>query len=452
VGFELNWPTRAAIALLLGLCFAVTSTAAERDAHAGHGKGGGGSGSAGKSALGVVSLDVYADGAKLHLLTAERVTAGRPPEMRYQRSDDGGATWNAPVPVGAGQPTPDPAHRGLDAQIAASGDKLVAIWTTGAETRFGRGPLATAISDDGGKTWHAGPNPADDGLATDHAFAEIAADDAGNLHAVWLDGRARGVDAIKASASPDSKASGRGRGAGSGAGGAPTSAGKGLRYARSIDGGRTWSANVTLDAQCCECCWNSLLALPGGVVHVLYRDRDPRDMSLISSSDGGKTWGKPSPVGAFNWAFDGCPHVGGALAATGADRKSLVATVWTAKGADALGVFAVALNDSTDSNSPSTPMQLGGPQSSRPDITTDAQGTVVATWDAYVEDADHPGNRAFAAKSLDGGKTWSKPIALSAAGASATYPRVVSTGTGFRAFWTEQSPGKPVRWTSHVIP
>lgn len=404
--------------------------------HAGHM-----SGASAKSALGVVSLDVFAEGATLHLLIADRTAAGRSPAMRYQRSDDGGATWGEPVPVGVGQPGPDPAHRGLDAQIAASGKKLVAMWTTGAETRFGRGPLATAISDDGGKTWHAGPNPADDGLATDHAFADVTADDAGNFHAVWLDGRERGVDALKsAAAAPDSKAAGN-----------STSAGKGLRYARSTDGGRTWSANVTLDAQCCECCWNTLLALPGGVVHVLYRDRDPRDMSLISSTDGGKTWGESATVGAFNWAFDGCPHVGGALAATGADGKSLVATVWTAKGADALGVFAVALNSSANAAAPSSPAQLGGPQSSRPDIAAGADGTVVASWDAYVEDAEHPGNRAFAAKSPDGGKTWSKPITLSDAGASATYPRVVSVASGFRVFWTEQSPGKQTRWVSQVI-
>jgi hypothetical protein len=210
-----------------------SSSSSSHAGHAGHMSGGG----AAKSALGVVSLDVYAEGAKLHLLTAERTAAGRSPEMRYQRSDDDGATWTAPVAVGAGQPAPEPAHRTLDAQIAASGDKLVAVWTTGAETRFGRGPLATAISDDGGKTWHVGANPADDGLATDHAFADIAADDAGNFHAVWLDGRERGADAVKSAAS-------------GAAASASTSAGKGLRYARSIDGGRTWSTNVTLDAQC----------------------------------------------------------------------------------------------------------------------------------------------------------------------------------------------------------
>jgi hypothetical protein len=192
------------------------------------------------------------------------------------------------------------------------------------------------------------------------------------------------------------------------------------------------------------------------MVHVLYRDRDPRDMALISSSDGGKTWGKPSTVGAFNWAFDGCPHVGGALAATGggADRKSLVATVWTAKGADAVGVFAVARYGSPNPAAASAPVQLGGPQSSRPDLAAGSDGALVATWDAYVEDAEHPGNRAFAAKSSDGGKTWAKPVMLSAPGASATYPRVVPVpvaGGGFRAFWTEQWPGKPARWTSRVV-
>jgi hypothetical protein len=42
-------------------------------------------------------------------------------------------------------------------------------------------------------------------------------------------------------------------------------------------------------------------------------------------------------------------------------------------------------------------------------------------------------------------------LTLSEPGAVATYPRVVDVAGGFRAFWTEQSPGKPVRWTSRVV-
>src|SRR4051794_38276633 len=70
---------------------------------------------------GVVSLDVCADGRRVHLLLAERLPE-QPAELRYLRSDDGGATWAAPVTVGRGQPAPDPIHRGMDAQVAARGD------------------------------------------------------------------------------------------------------------------------------------------------------------------------------------------------------------------------------------------------------------------------------------------------------------------------------------------
>jgi hypothetical protein len=40
---------------------------------------------------------------------------------------------------------------------------------------------------------------------------------------------------------------------------------------------------------------------------------------------------------------------------------------------------------------------------------------------------------------------------LSEPGASATYPRVAGVAGGFRAFWTEQTPGKPARWASRVV-
>lgn len=391
---------------------AKSSPARAKDAkHADH------KGHAKSTTVGVASLDVYVDGSRVHLLVAERPPGGKP-HLSYLGSTDGGATWSTPAPVGRGEPTPDPVKRGADAQIAAAGDRLVAVWTTGADTRFGRGPLATAISSDGGRTWQAGPNPADDGLMTDHAYVDLAADDRGAFHAVWLDGR--GGEA----------------------------AGKGLRYARSTDGGRSWSANATLDERCCECCWNVIQTLPGGRVNVLNRNRDPRDMSLLASRDGGKSWDVPVAVGAFEWAFDGCPHVGGALAMGDADGKDraapMVAVVWTAKGGSELGVFALASADA--GKSWEVPVQLGGPNSNRPDVAF-ANGRAVAVWDAF----DHSGTATYAAESTDGGVTWSPPQRLSEAGAVATHARVVPTAGGFRVFWTEQRPGKPVAWASRTV-
>jgi photosystem II stability/assembly factor-like uncharacterized protein len=399
---------------------AVASAAPPASPPAAHG----GHGSSEKGTPGTVSLDVCADGPRLHVLTADRPVAGAKPRLRYVRSDDGGETWSAPVPVGDGQPTPDPVKRGNDAQVVAAGDRLLAVWTVGADTRMGRGPLAAAASDDGGRTWTPAAGPSDSRLPIDHAFVDLAADDAGNFHCVWLDGRH--------GAGPD--------------GTVADGAGKGLRYARSADGGRTWTPAATLDPQCCECCWNSLLVLPGGVVHVLYRDRDPRDMAVVTSTDGGRTWGKPSPVGAFAWDFTGCPHVGGALA-PGADDagERLLGVVWTAKGGDSVGAFALASEDGGKTWAP--PTRLGGPGSNRPDVAA-GRGRAVAVWDEHVNTDQESGNVVFHAASADGGATWSKPARLSPPGASATHPRVVRVGDGFRALWTQKEPGKPAAWRS----
>jgi hypothetical protein len=392
--------------------------AAEKSPHSGHG-------GAAKSALGVVSLDVFAEGqSRVHLLTATRSAMGEPPRISYARSYDGGTTWAAPVAIGEGQPTPDPVKRGNDAQIVASGERVLAVWTIGANTKMGRGALAAAVSQDGGRTWRAAPSPSDANASAviDHAFVDLAADERGAFHAVWLDARTKG----NSTEFP----------------------GKGLRYARSLDGGQSWSANATLDEQCCECCWNTLLTTSGGGVHVLYRDRDPRDMAIISSPNGGRTWGNARPVGEFKWNFNGCPHVGGALAA-GYDGGALSAVVWTGKGGADLGVFALASLDG--GRNWTKPQRLGGPQSSRPDMAADGGRRIVAAWDEYVDSAQDLGNVAFAASSSDGGATWSPPVRLSAPGASATYPRVVQTSGGFRAFWTQKQPGRPATWESHLL-
>src|SRR5829696_1619631 len=205
-------PVKQCVPALALLMLSVASQAADpKPAHTDH-----------KSEHGAVSLDVSADGDRVHLLLGTR-DAGRAPELTYLTSRDGGETWSDAVPVGANQPAPEPAHRGMDAQIAAAGDRLVVVWTTeGKEDRFGRGPMASAYSADGGKTWSVGANPADDGTAIGHAFIDVAADDQGVFHLVWLDGR----DAPVSPAAIVNSATTR-----------PASAGKGLRYARSTDGG-----------------------------------------------------------------------------------------------------------------------------------------------------------------------------------------------------------------------
>ena len=365
---------------------------------------------------GVISLDVCADGDRLHLLTAVRAD-GQPPRLQYQSSDDSGATWAAAVDFGAAQP-PTIAKRGMDAQIAAAGKNLVAVWPTAGNDKMGRGPMATALSADSGRTWHAGPNPADDNLTIGHSFIDLAADARGRFHLVWLDSR-EGTT-------------------------------KGLRYARSDDAGATWSPNQTLDTDTCECCWNTIATTPaGGVAGVLYRDANPRDMAMVCSDDAGQSWNSPVPVGRFNWDITACPHVGGALAFS--SDTAAHALVWTAKDNVVHGVYA--LNSSDGGMTFAPPTRLGPHSASRPDLCATRDGRLIATWDAHAADDTSPtlARGIYTATSRDAGQTWSTPRRLSHPARTATHPRIGRTGTAARIFWTESPPGGPTTWTSGPV-
>jgi hypothetical protein len=425
---------RAAIILLALLSL---PTLAQHADHSAHGA------KQDKTSPGVASLDVYVANNTLHLLLARRTAPTQPATLEYLRSVDAGQTWSTPVRVGQDQPAPSPIHRGQDAQIAASGNNVVAAWTTaGTLDKFGRGPVATAVSHDAGRTWQPGPNPADDGQSTGHAFLDLAADSTGAFHLVWLDGRDTLPNADQPRPLPSP-----GIHPGETAPTTQKSAGKGLRYTRSTDGGKTWSANQTLDPATCECCWNTIALTADNRLAALYRDRDPRDMSLVTSPDLGRTWSTSTRVGAFDWNITACPHVGGALAFS-PDSPNAHAIVWSAKDITTRGAYLLSSPD--NGKTWSAPRQLGNdPKSWHTDLATGPNGQVAAVYDAYTDE----GGAIFATRSSDGGRTWSAPQRLTPPEVSATHPRIVRIGSTFRVLWT-QSPteGGPSTWQSSPLP
>ncbi len=218
-------------------------------------------------------------------------------DLFHARSLDGGRTFGAADPDRRGMG--DACTRRIAAPIRRSpppADRVVAVWTSPGTSKWGTGPLAVAVSNDGGRTWSRGGNPADDNSTDGHGFIDVAADPAGGFHAVWLDGR-----------DGDS----------------------GLRVASSADG-VVWRPNANVDAVTCQCCWNDLAVLGPGRLAVLYRDRDPRDMAVAVTEDGARSWERRGIAGEFGWKVDGCPHVGGGLADVrgrdhprgGVDRRS----------------------------------------------------------------------------------------------------------------------------------
>jgi hypothetical protein len=368
--------------------FAVLAAAA---AHAGADGGG----------AGALGLDLHAQGDVVDLLVAVR--AGKDTTLEHRRSRDGGRTWSAPATVPTGAAGLANPHRGADPQLAAAGDRIVVLWTAPGSSPWGSGPLATALSADGGRTWTAGPNPADDRSTGGHGYADLAADPAGAFHAVWLDGR---------------------------------DGGQGLRAAVSDDGGRSWRRNVTVDDRTCECCWNRAIAPAARSVRVIYRDKDPRDLFVAGTEDGGATWSRRGAAGDFRWQFEGCPHVGGGLAQTGDGR--LHALSWTA--ADGReGQWVLASSDGGRTWTP--PARLGGPRAHRGDLAA-ADRRLAAVWD----EASADGSTVLGAVSADGGTGWPAPRVLSEAGASASFPVAAATARGFLACWTQTRGEAAAEW------
>lgn len=220
---------------------------------------------------------------------------GRGPEIYVARSDDGGATFAAPVRVAALPSLMLGRRRGP--RIAAHGDRVTVTAMAG--------ELFAFHSKDAGKTWR-GPVPVNDvPRSAREGLNGLAAAPDGRLFATWLDLR----DAA----------------------GARTQ----LFAAESADGGATWSANrpvyrAPAGSTVCECCHPSATFNTRGDLAVLWRNGidGARDMWSAVRPAGADAFGLAAKLGEGTWLLKACPMDGGAIFAAG----DSFATVWQRSG------------------------------------------------------------------------------------------------------------------------
>lgn len=170
-------------------------------------------------------------------------------------------------------------------RIAATGDTL-----TVTAISHENGNLSSWHSSDSGVTWskptvvNEVPSSAREGMQG------LAGDGKGIVYVVWLDLRNKKTQ---------------------------------LWGSKSVDGGKSWDDNVQIykspDETICECCHPSVTFGPKGEVIAMWRNwlGGNRDMYRSISTDGGKTFGKATKLGAGEWPLKGCPMDGGSLAAMG---------------------------------------------------------------------------------------------------------------------------------------
>ncbi len=348
---------------------------------------------------GVTSLDVYQDGPYTHLLSGRQSATEK--VLLHQVSNDGGRSWSTPVIVLGDQHLPVKMGRGRDAQIAAQDNTIIVLWTKYTDSnRFHTGAMQAARSLDGGKTWSRIDAPPDWHKGP-HGFIDLTAG-ANGFEAVWLDSRHGDV--------------------------------QGLRYAYSRNNGNSWSKNQTLDAKSCSCCWNVIKNDGAGQSYVVYRDKEPSDMS-IGVIDARHHWQYLSRVGEFDWFFDGCPHIGAGIDFQQAASKNLIHVVVGTGKTDVAGVYHLFSVDG--GKSWSDPVQLGDDSATHADIAAQDNGKVVAVWDMMTD----TGMAVFMAESLDNGESWGAAKPISPAGVRATHPKIVATRDGFLLVWTATEAG-----------
>lgn len=218
---------------------------------------------------------------------------GRGDSVWYSVSSDDGRSFSAPELAGTLPKLFSFAMRGP--QITVTGHTVVVLAANSGGNLY-------SFRKEAGGSWSKGERVNDADTTVKEGFSALGSDDNGHLFAAWLDLRQGGHNNIYG--------------------------------AQSTNGGRSWSKNRLLytspDGHVCECCKPSV-AVQGKRVAVMFRNwvSGSRDLYLMESTDGGRSFGQARKLGVGTWPLKGCPMDGGGLAF---DPKGQLQTVWQRNG------------------------------------------------------------------------------------------------------------------------
>jgi hypothetical protein len=269
---------------------------------------------------------------------------------------------------------------------------------------------------------------------------------AGEAHAIWLDHRGLAADRVT-----------------SGSGGAPAhqhqarvASGEGAAQAqRSAIYHAALGANVpgerAIASGVCYCCKTALAAGPGGMLVAAWRHvypGDRRDIAMAVSRDGGQTFSSPARVSEDGWAINGCPDDGPAVVVdTGGTTHVVWPTVIPGETPEGALFYASTVDGRTFTPRVRVPT-LGSPRPMHPQITRDADGTLVVAWDELIGGA-HVAAARWVRVSDAGVPTFGAPVRLAASGAS-SHPVLAGSSTGVVAAWS--TGGESSRVMVRVVP
>lgn len=215
-------------------------------------------------------------------------------------------------------------------------------------------------------------------------------------------------------------------------------AGAALAYSWSTDGGATFSPSRVAHDNTCECCRMGVAFPKPGQPAILFRnifDGTVRDHAVITFAESGLP-GPLERVSDDEQTANACPHHGPSLAVS---PSGAYHAVWFTKGEVRSGLFYARSADG--GRSFSTPLALGNPDHnlSRPSVMALA-GAVWVAW------KDFDGNTATVdvIVSRDDGMTWSAPRMVAKTTDASDHPLLVTDGRRGYLSWMTKADG--YRW------
>ena len=293
--------------------------------------------------------------------------------------------------------------------VAAFGDgTLIAHWLQKSGHSSYAYDVKIVLSRDDGVTWSPPVVPHGDGTKTQHGFVTLVPF-AGEVVAVWLDGRAYDGALMEAGAI------------------------EGQMQLRSavIKPDGTLTSDVAIDFTTCSCCQTSA-AVAGDALLVAYRDRsneEIRDISVTAFRDG--RWLAPVQVNHDNWEISGCPVNGPAIDAI----SDQVVVAWFTGADDVPAVKVVFSGDAGASFSEALRIDNGEPIG-RVDALLLYDGTALISW---VEWQGTDEVLLVCHVTPDGcGST--NQLTVNSERNSINFPQMASTPEGFYVAWTQPLP------------
>ncbi len=303
---------------------------------------------------------------------------------------------------------PIEAHGEAPPQLAVdSSGGLAVLYLVGKEVpgeRFPVSALRFIRSADLGRTW-SDPVTVNDGgrfgAFGSHNFHALTASSDGSYLATWLDGR---------------------------------EGSSGVWMSRSTDGGKTWEPNRAIYSDpTCPCCRTAVAVSGEGAIYVAWRavlPGDVRDVVVMKSEDGGKSWRAPVRARADGWVYPGCPHAGPAMRVDG--RGAVHIAWWTGKSGEA-GVFYARSSDGGRSFEAQPVAVNDRSQPAHVQLALSPAGSVLVAWDDGH--GEMPG--VLVRRSSDGGKSFGEPSLVSDRGVAAGYPVLAVYGDSVAVAWSQ---------------